>query len=99
MTPAEIANKMKSIFFVLLFFSGCASAQRVSHITLPPYADTAHGLILGAHVNLTQQGTCLYDSLGRLLRVESGSCRLLEIVYENGKWIPYSKSKYAKRIK
>lgn len=83
--------------FVFLLCAGSASAQKVSYIPLPPYADTAHGLILNAHVSMKPDGACIYDSLGRLIQVERGKCSLIEYVYENGKWIPYYKSKFAKR--
>jgi len=84
-------NTLKLVF-CLFFLPVVVSAQKVSYIPLPPWADTASGLILNAHSHYDPDGGCLYDSLGRLIRVEHGKCSLIEFVYEDGRWIPYYES-------
>jgi len=86
------------MLFCFFLFAGKASAQKVSYIPLPPWADTAYGIILNAHINFSSSGTCLYDSLGRLIRVEKGKCSLIEFVYDKGRWLPYYQKCY-KEIK
>ena len=51
-------------------------------------------LILGAHVHFDENGSCLYDSMGRLIRTESGRCDSIEKVYDHGKWVPWSECSY-----
>src|ERR1700749_3059701 len=92
---------MKLFIIFLLLFAITAQGQsdaykKVSYIPLPKWVDTTQGVIENAHVHLDQDGTCLYDSLGHLVRVESGSCRLIEMVYDKGVWIPWSRCSYCK---
>jgi hypothetical protein len=65
---------------------------KVSYMPLPKWVDTSGGIILNAHDHMDGEGDCLYDSLGRLIRVEKGKCDLIEMVWEKGKWVPWSES-------
>lgn len=48
---------------------------------LPPYAQVVGGIIINCHTNYNPYGVCLYDSLGRLIRTESGHCDSLQKNY------------------
>src|SRR5579859_4305048 len=45
---------------------------------LPAFTEVHNGLIINAHTNFNEHGACLYDSLGRLIRTESGRCNSIE---------------------
>lgn len=83
-------------FISLVSIGKGQSSKKVSYIPLPKWVDTTNGIIINVNTNFTKDGTCLYDSMGRLIRVESGKCSLLEMVYDKGKWVPYSKCSYYK---
>lgn len=67
------------------------SRQFGTEFTIPWYADTSGGILRG-HFHLSPDGDGVYDSLGRLLRVDRGRCTLTEIVWDHGKWVPYLES-------
>lgn len=54
-------------------------------------------VIVGAISSGNSDGQCTYDSLGVLIRTESGRCDLIYTVYQDGKWIPYANSRFYNR--
>jgi len=72
---------------------------RIGANDLPPYAEVRGDVIINAHTHFDENGSCLYDSLGRLIRTESGRCDSIEMVYDHGKWVPWSECSYCKTKK